>query len=196
MAFGSSMKDDPVYTLEDVFETFPFPDLQQFGPQLAQCGAIYYGFRADLMVRKNEGMTTSYNRFHDPNEDSTDILRLRELHDSMDRVALDAFGWTDIQPKCEFIPEFDDEGDEDEIGRPRKKKYRYRWPDEIRDEVLARLLELNRKRTLEEGQPPVGELYPSAPLNDKPKKAGKATKSKKPKYTSSQAILAMGEGEA
>ena len=33
-----------------------------------------------------------------------------------------------------------------------KKKYRYRWPDEIRDDVLARLLELNRQRALEEGQ--------------------------------------------
>ena len=33
-----------------------------------------------------------------------------------------------------------------------KKKYRYRWPDEMRDEVLARLLELNRQRALEEGQ--------------------------------------------
>jgi len=28
-------------------------------------------------------------------------------------------------------------------GRRRKKPWRYRWPDEIRDEVLARLLKLN-----------------------------------------------------
>ena len=72
----------------------------------------------------------------------------------MDRTVLDAYGWTDIQPRCEFAPEFEGEGDEDENGRPRRKKYRYRWPDEIHDEVLARLLELNRQRALEEGQLP------------------------------------------
>ena len=44
------------------------------------------------------------------------------------------------------------EDEEDEDGTHQKKKYRYRWPDEIRDEVLARLLELNRQRALEEGK--------------------------------------------
>ena len=32
----------------------------------------------------------------------------------------------------------------------RKKPYRYRWPNDIRDEVLARLLELNAQRAAEE----------------------------------------------
>ena len=32
----------------------------------------------------------------------------------------------------------------------RRKPWRYRWPDEIRDEVLGRLLELNAERALEE----------------------------------------------
>ena len=81
-----------------------------------------------------------------------DIQRLRELHAAMDRAVLDAYGWQDIRPVCEFFPEFDDEEDEDEGGRPKKKKYRYRWPEEIHDEVLARLLDLNRQRALDEGQ--------------------------------------------
>ena len=29
----------------------------------------YYDFRADLMVRNDEGLTKTYNRFHDPDED-------------------------------------------------------------------------------------------------------------------------------
>ena len=33
-----------------------------------------------------------------------------------------------------------------------KKPYRYRWPDAIRDEVLARLLELNADRAAEEAR--------------------------------------------
>jgi hypothetical protein len=86
----------------------------------------------------------------------------------MDRAVLDAYGWHDIRPVCEFFPEFGDEEDEDENGRPKREKYRYRWPDEIRDEVLARLLELNRQRALEEGQRLAGTPEPAAP----PKKNG------------------------
>jgi hypothetical protein len=73
------------------------------------------------------------------------------LHDAIDRAVLEAFGWTDIQPTCAFFPEFDEE-EVDDSGRPKKKKYRYRWPDDTRDEVLARLLDLNQQRALEEGQ--------------------------------------------
>jgi hypothetical protein len=32
----------------------------------------------------------------------------------------------------------------------KKKPWRYRWPDKVRDEVLARLLELNANRAREE----------------------------------------------
>ena len=76
---------------------------------------------------------------------------------------LDAYGWHDIQPVCEFIPESDDEEDEDDDGRPKKKKYRYKWPEAIHDEVLARLLELNRQRALEEGQTPRARAANSCP---------------------------------
>lgn len=104
------------------------------------------------MESRGIGLTTLYNDFHDPDTEVPEILDLRGLHDAMDRAVLDAYGWTDIQPKCDFFPEFEDEEPEDDNGRPKKKKYRYRWPDEVRDEVLARLLELNRQRAKEEGQ--------------------------------------------
>jgi hypothetical protein len=46
--------------------------------------------------------------------------------------------------------DYEDEEDEGEetgsTGRTRKKPWRYRWPDDFRDEVLARLLDLNQKR--------------------------------------------------
>ena len=35
-------------------------------------------------------------------------------------------------------------------GRQKKKPWRYRWPDPFRDEVLARLLELNKQRAEQE----------------------------------------------
>ncbi len=69
----------------------------------------------------------------------------------MDRAVLDAYGWTDIQPTCEFILDYEDEED-DTPGKPskRRKPWRYRWPDDVRDEVLGRLLALNADRAGEE----------------------------------------------
>ena len=101
------------------------------------------------MVGNNEGLTKTYNRFHDPEERSPDILQLRALHDAMDRAVLDAYNWTDIPTACQFLLDY--EIDEEEWGA-KKKPYRYRWPDEVRDEVLARLLELNTERAREEAR--------------------------------------------
>jgi len=102
------------------------------------------------MVNNNEGLTKTYNRFHEPDETSPDILKLRDLHAAMDRAVLDAYGWTDIPTDCEFLLDWEDEDDEEETGRRRKKPWRLRWPDDVRDEVLARLLALNTERAAEE----------------------------------------------
>ena len=147
--FGSSMKDDLRYTPSDCFETFPFPEGWETHPALEAAGKAYYEFRVTLMVRKDEGMTRTYNRFHDPYEDDPEIEKLRELHAAMDRAILDAYGWTDIPTDCEFLLDY--EIDEATWGR-KKKPYRYRWPDAVRDEVLARLLALNAERAAEEAR--------------------------------------------
>jgi hypothetical protein len=86
------------------------------------------------MVRNDEGLTKTYNRFHDPHESDLDILKLRELHAAMDRAVLNAYGWSDIKTDCKFLLDY--EIDEEEWGN-KKKPWRYRWPDEVRDEVLA-----------------------------------------------------------
>lgn len=148
--FGSTMKDDPVYTPSDCFETFPFPLGFETNAALEAAGKAYYEFRAELMVRNNEGLTKTYNRFHsdDPRLVTPDILKLRELHAAMDRAVLDAYPeLRDLHPTCEFIPDYF-EADDDCTEVP--KSIRYRWPDEIRDEVLARLLALNQQRYEEE----------------------------------------------
>ncbi|HSO00551.1 MAG TPA: type IIL restriction-modification enzyme MmeI [Candidatus Nanopelagicales bacterium] len=150
--FASSMKDDLRYTPSDCFETFPFPDGWQTNPALEATGKAYYDFRAALMVKNDEGLTKTYNRFHDPDERSPDILKLRALHADMDRAVLDAYGWRDIPTACQFLLDHDDGPDDDEeAGKKRKRKpYRHRWPDDVRDEVLARLIELNRARAEDE----------------------------------------------
>jgi hypothetical protein len=95
------------------------------------------------MVANDEGLTKTYNRFHDPDERDGGLLKLRELHAAMDRAVLAAYGWTDIPTECDFFLDYEDE--EEESTR-RKKPWRYRWSDEVHDEVLARLIELNAER--------------------------------------------------
>jgi len=164
--FGSSMKDDLRYTPSDCFETYPFPEQEGKGKveqgvkgdmELELAGREYYEFRAALMVRTGLGMTKTYNRFHDPDEDDPDIVRLRELHDAMDRAVLRAYGWEDIPTVCEFLLDYEDD---EETSSRRKKPYRYRWPDHVRDEVLARLLALNAERA--EAERLLGHKSPTA----------------------------------
>lgn len=143
---GSSMKDDPRY-ITPCFETFPLPDSWAESEALALAGSNYHDFRAKLMVETDQGLTATYNRFHDPDEHAPDIVRLRELHAEMDRAVLDAYGWHDIPTDCEFLLDY--EIDEETWGK-KKKPYRYRWPDAVHDEVLARLLDLNQQRYQQE----------------------------------------------
>ena len=170
------MKDDMRYTPSDCFETFPFPagvldHAADDSPTtnnrplatLETAGREYYEFRAALMVRNNEGLTKTYNRFHDPDERSPDILKLRELHAAMDRAVLEAYDWHDLAQSatCEFLLDYEDDDEEvssDQYSvtssqtrsRTRKKPWRYRWPDNFRDDVLARLLDLNKQRAEQE----------------------------------------------
>lgn len=138
--FGSSLEDRQRYTPSDCFETFPFPTGWETDAALEAAGREYYESRAALMVKHSEGLTTTYNRFHTCYERDPDIFRLRELHAQMDGAVLAAYGWTDLPMACEFIADYVDEGLD---GKPVEKSIRYRWPDSVRDEVLARLLKLN-----------------------------------------------------
>ena len=147
---GEGLSYVPAYSLD----TFPFPIGFKTNAVLEAVGREYYEFRAALMVRNNEGLTKTYNRFHDPEECSPDIINLRELHAKMDTAVLTAYGWTDQLSKCacEFLLDYEDEDDDESEGKSRKRKkpWRFRWPDEVRDEVLARLLKLNAERAEQE----------------------------------------------
>jgi hypothetical protein len=141
------------YSVSKAFATFPFPPDWETNVALEEAGRSYYEYRAALMVRNDEGLTKTYNRFHDPEERSPEIQQLRALHAAMDRAVLAAYGWPDIPTACEFLLDYEEEEDEAETtGKKRKKKkpYRLRWPDEVRDEVLARLLALNAERAAQE----------------------------------------------
>ncbi len=182
--FSSTLEDRLRYNSADCFETFPLPEDWRAARALELPGDTYHSFRASLMIANDEGLTKTYNRFHDPEHDGSgvegrapadvvrDVERLRELHDAMDRAVLEAYGWTDLRPRCEFLLDYEEDDDEEGGGRRRKKPWRYRWPDDVRDEVLARLLELNRQRAEEERLSGAAEAK-SAKVK-KPKRSRKA----------------------
>jgi hypothetical protein len=192
---GSSMKDDPVYTPTLCFEPFSFPAAflepattapshEAMSQSLEVIGLRYHQFRAELMIANNEGLTTTYNRFHDPAENSEGILELRRLHNEMDKVVLAAYGWSEVPTTCGFGLDYLDSDDIDTlppdlrerigsgdlffpsaaeacafqaqlrhhgvVNAKKKLSWRHRWPDEVRDDVLARLLALNTERYADE----------------------------------------------
>src|SRR5271165_6780814 len=66
-------------------------------------------------------------------------------------------GEAHLKPTGEFLLDYEDEEDQElatsnqELpSRRRRKPWRYRWPDDFRDEVLSHLLELNRQRAEQE----------------------------------------------
>lgn len=127
--FGSSMKADLRYTAKDCFETFPFPAGWRTDAALGRAGSAYYAARAEWMVEHGCGLTATYNRFHDPG--AAEVRGLRELHAEVDRAVLLAYGWRDLAARA--VGEFSAES-----------PVRLRWSLGVQDEVLARLLELNR----------------------------------------------------
>jgi hypothetical protein len=173
---GSSMKDDLRYTPSDCFDTYPFPpglfaaeDGDERAVQLPTLQALhsigqrYHADRAALMLARQEGLTKTYNRFHDHDEHSPDIVKLRDLHAQMDRAVLDAYGWTDINPVYDFREQLDE-------------SIRLTWDDDTRDEVLARLLELNRVMAAKEAEEAVkADCGTTAP---KKKRASKGRRKK------------------
>lgn len=142
--FASSMKDDLRYTPTDCFETFPFPDNFEDDPALKIAGQGYHDHRAQLMIARDQGMTSTYNRFHERTDQDADIVRLRELHAEMDAAVLRAYGWDDLAARAQT--EWLGEHNEDD----HKYQGRYFWPAAFRDEVLARLLALNAERAAAE----------------------------------------------
>ncbi len=158
-SFSSSLKDDLRYNPTDCFETFPMPEcLQSQNKQpiqsttsLDSVGMEYYDFRSKLMLMNNEGLTKTYNRFHDSDYNCESIVKLRVLHSNLDKAVLESYGWNDLASTamCECLLDYEDEDEGQEPSR-RKKPWRFRWPDDFRDEVLARLLELNAQRSRQE----------------------------------------------
>jgi hypothetical protein len=192
---GSTLEDRPVYSTVDCYEAFPFPEAalkcgsnpENLGCKLEDLDRI--GRQYDLLRQScttvfNEGLTNTYNRFHDPAVTSPEHLSLRRLHSVMDQMVLAAYGWSDVITAYGFGLDYLDLEDDNQLPYELQERidsgelffrdagdaldfqrhlqacgaisdrsnlpWRYRWPEAVRDDVLARLLALNAERYGEE----------------------------------------------
>jgi hypothetical protein len=167
-ANGSSLRNDQRYTPSDCFETFPFPLNTN---SLNDIGERYYTHRQSIMLARQEGLTKTYNHFHDPHEHAADILKLRELHKEMDEAVAHAYGWDDLELEHSF--------------HETKQGMHYTISEAARREVLDRLLLLNHERHEEEVKAGLFEVK-----GDK----GKRAKAKKGKSVVNDGKTGMADG--
>jgi methylase of polypeptide subunit release factors len=154
--FRAALMQDLWLGLTEIYNLFHLPDDEA----LARLEALYRKRAATPDWRTAESVPADRSPltlYATPAAALAGVRRLRELHAAMDAVVLTAYGWTDLLPQCtcEFLLDYEDddsESAEESSGRKKKKPWRYRWPDEVRDEVLARLLKLNAERAAEEAR--------------------------------------------
>lgn len=131
--YASTLETRIRYTPTDCFETFPQPLIT---PAIENAGRALDTHRAAWMVENDEGLTKTYNRVHDPDDDTPGIVRLRQLHEELDEAVADAYGWSDL-----------------DLGHGHHDTpwgTRFTFQPSVRQEVLDRLLELNHQRYQEE----------------------------------------------
>lgn len=142
--WGGAMRTDTRYTSTECFETFPFPvSLNGLGG----IGERYYAHRQELMSIRSEGLTRTYNRFHDRREQSEDIKQLRALHVEMDRAVVTSYGWSDLDIEHGF--------------QSKKRGERYTLTESSRNAVIERLLDENHERYADEVKAGLHKLSPA-----------------------------------
>lgn len=156
--YASSLESTLRYTPTDCFENFAFPIIFS-NDYLEICGQDYYRNRSQIMTSREEGLTATYNRFHNPKEKSNEITRLRQLHMEMDNSVAAAYGWSDLDLGHGF--------------HETPQGIRYTISESARREVLTRLLQLNHERYEEEVKAGLHE-------KDKKKQKEEKTISQKP----------------
>jgi len=134
--FRTSLREDPRYSISDCFMTFPLPEGNHLMTHAERLGKTYYEHRATLMQSRNEGLTSTYNRFHDPTEKEMNLEVLRNLQVEMDQAVAIAYGWTDLNLGHGF--------------HETKQGVRFTVTDAARRTVLDSLSALNHQRYSEE----------------------------------------------
>ena len=157
-SLSTHLGDQLRYNPTTCFETYPRP--AERPTSLHKIGERYHTYRAQLMRdpevrralmggRPPEGLTHTYNHFHRPDCTLEGIVRLRSLHEELDREVARAMGWGDLELTYEWVDEFTGRslaapGGVQELDEPQTEtKPRLSFTPELRIEILTRLMGLN-----------------------------------------------------
>lgn len=132
--YSSTLETRLRFAPSDCFENFPFP--RENTDERERTGKAFYELRAQIMKERQEGLTAVYNRFHNPDEQSPDIVEMRQRMAEMNLAVRGAYGWQDL--------------DLDQGFHETKEGLRFTISEPARLEVLQRLLKLNHERHAEE----------------------------------------------
>ena len=177
--------NDPVYAKTETFDPFPFPTFdglrQPLRERLSSLGERLDAFRKERLARhRHLTMTGLYNAVERARElaagadvpplseaerdvhEAGCITILAELHDEIDRAVLGAYGWSDLAHAV--------------VGRPGgtlPSPHKSAEQEQAEEQLLMRLVDLNRTRAVEEARGVIHWLRPEYQL---PKLRAKAPK--------------------
>jgi type I restriction-modification system DNA methylase subunit len=131
--YGSTLETRQRYAVSDVYNTFPFPNLND---EIKNASFNYLQLRNSIQKTLNYGLTDLYNEFNNSSNSESQFGSLRELHVAVDNAVLLSYGWSDITLLHDFY----------EVDYlPENDRVRFTIHPDARKEVLKRLLELNHK---------------------------------------------------
>ncbi len=147
---SATMKADLSYSPSDVVSILVRPPLTS---RLRTAGTRLDSYRLDLMLRRNIGLTDTYNLVHDAACQDADIVELRRIHTEIDRATVEAYGWLDLLDASGATPPADpthaavplDHGFHDTDQGPR-----YTIGLLARTEIIDRLRQLNHQAYADE----------------------------------------------
>ncbi|WP_026554345.1 Eco57I restriction-modification methylase domain-containing protein [Arthrobacter sp. 35W] len=127
LAFGATTRDDPSYAPKRVANTFPW--LQS---DMDVAAVKEFEELLENSCESRRGLRSVMNAFNEEKCSDADIVLLREKFVLLDRVTIDAFGWSDLRPVYGFYEH--------------KNLTRFSVDANSRDEILRRLLKENHLR--------------------------------------------------
>ena len=158
--FASTLGDQIRYNPTDCYETFPRPHLSTSQHKhLSKLGEAYHHRRAKLMSDPSlraevldgsppEGLTATYNRFHNPHCTLDGIKELRDLHAAIDYEVLKSYGWSDLSLRYAWVDHFSHRQHQNTPSHMKEDDalWRLNLTPPLRDQILNRLYALSLER--------------------------------------------------
>ncbi|MEY1660852.1 DNA methyltransferase [Isoalcanivorax beigongshangi] len=137
--YASSLGNGMRYIPGDCFETFPMPIPTE---SLAKAGETYWNARAELSKKNRTGLYEIYKQFHNPDCTQPEIAKIRALHQEIDNLLLNSYGFSSIDLEHGFH----------NVAQSGTEKIRFTMSPKARSFVIQSLIQLN---SIEAGALPV-----------------------------------------